>query len=100
MIAIFAPSLAAAAAILRRATLVVGVLAIAGCSSEPEDCEGRDLLYEVTSPDSRWRASLYSNVCAAGLVTETSVTAGLRPTNSKARGHPAEGVEIGMDYVG
>jgi len=100
MIAIFAPVLAAAAAILRRATLVVGMLAIAGCSSEPEDCEVRDLLSEVTSPDSTWSASLYSNICAAGLVTIPSVTAELRPAHSKARGYPGEGVVFGMDDFG
>jgi hypothetical protein len=100
MIATFAPFLAAAAAILRPAILVVAMLAIAGCSSQPEDCEVRDLLSEVTSPDSRWSASLYSNICAAGLVTIPSVTAELRPAHSKATGYPGEGVVFGMDDFG
>ncbi len=76
------------------------MLAVAGCRSQPEACEVRDLLSEVTSPDSRWIASLYSNVCAAGLVTSLSVTAELRPANSKARGYPGEGVVFGMDDFG
>src|SRR2546426_6224240 len=59
------------------------MLVIAGCSSAPEECEVRDLLSEVTSPDSRWSASLYSNVCAAGLVTVASVTAELRPAQDR-----------------
>jgi len=100
MIAIFAPFLAAAAAMLRRAILAAGILAIAGCSSKPEDCEVRDLLSEVTSPDSGWSASLYSNVCAAGLVTVPSDTAELRPVHGKATGYPGEGVVFGMDDFG
>ena len=86
--------------ILRQAILVTGMLAIAGCNSEPRDCEVRDLLTEVMSPDSRWTASLYSNVCAAGLVTSPSVTAELRPAHSKATGYPGEGVVFGMDDFG
>ena len=86
--------------ILRQAILVAGMLAIAGCSGQPEDCEVRDLLSEVTSPDSRWSASLYANVCAAGLVTIASVTAELRPAHSKATGYPGEGVVFGMDDFG
>jgi hypothetical protein len=100
LIAIFAPFLTVAAVILRQAVLVAGILAIAGCSSQPEDCEVRDLISEVTSPDSRWSASLYSNVCAAGLVTSPSVTVELRPANSKATGYPGEGVVFGMDDFG
>jgi hypothetical protein len=100
MIAIFALLLAAPAAILRRAILVAGMLAFAGCGSEREDCEVRDLLSEVTSPDSRWMASLYSNVCAAGFVTSPSVTVELRPANRKATGYPEEGVVFGMDDFG
>src|SRR5438309_3732787 len=76
------------------------MLVIAGCSSQPEDCEVRDLLSEVTSPDSRWSASLYANVCAAGLVTIASVTAELRPAHSKATEYPGEGVVFGMDDFG
>src|SRR3989442_969457 len=76
------------------------MLAVAGCRSQPEACEVRDLLSEVTSPDSRWNASLYSNVCAAGLVTVPSVTAELRPAHSKATGYPGEGVLFGMDDFG
>ena len=94
------PLLAAAPVILRQASLAAGILVIAGCSSEPEDCEVRDLLSEVTSPDSRWSASLYANVCAAGLVTIASVTAELRPAHSKATGYPGEGVVFGMDDFG
>src|SRR2546426_4778044 len=67
------------------------MLAVAGCRSQPEACEVRDLLSEVTSPDSRWSASLYANVCAAGLVTVPSVTVELRPAHSKATGYPGEG---------
>jgi len=85
---------------LRQAILVTGMLTIAGCNSEPRDCEVRDLLTEVMSPDSRWTASLYSNVCAAGLITSPSVTAELRPANSKATGYPGEGVVFGMDDFG
>jgi len=85
---------------LRPAILAAGMLAIAGCSSQPEDCEVRDLISEVTSPDSRWSASLYSNVCAAGLVTTPSVTVELRPATSKATGYPDEGVVFGMDDFG
>jgi hypothetical protein len=76
------------------------MLAIASCSGQPEACEVRDLLSEVTSPDSSWSASLYSNVCAAGLVTVPSVTAELRPAHSKATGYPDEGVVFGMDDFG
>ena len=86
--------------ILRQAILAAGILANAGCSSQPEDCEVRDLLSEVTSPDSRWSASLYANVCAAGLVTVPSVTVELRPAHSKATGYPGEGVVFGMDDFG
>ena len=86
--------------ILRQAILAAGILANAGCSSQPEDCEVRDLLSEVTSPDSRWSASLYANVCAAGLVTVPSVTVELRPAHSKATGYPGEGVVLGMDDFG
>ena len=86
--------------ILRQAILAAGILANAGCSSQPEDCEVRDLLSEVTSPDSRWSASLYANVCAAGLVTIASVTAELRPAHSKATEYPGEGVVFGMDDFG
>src|SRR2546421_11055946 len=76
------------------------MLAVAGCRSEPEACEFRDLLSQVMSPDSRWSASLYSNVCAAGLVTVASVTAELRPAHSKTTGYPGEGVVFGMDDFG
>src|SRR2546422_5655280 len=76
------------------------MLAVAGCRSQPEACEVRDLLSEVTSPDSRWSASLYANVCAAGLVTVPSVTVELRPAHSKATGYPGEGVVLGMDDFG
>jgi len=86
--------------ILRQTILVAGMLVIASCSRQPEACEVRDLLSEITSPDSRWSASLYSNVCAAGLVTVPSVTAELRPVNSKATGYPGEGVVFGMDDFG
>jgi len=86
--------------ILRQAILAAGILPIAGCSSKPEDCEVRDLLSEVTSPDSSWIASLYSNACAAGFVTSPSVTAELRPAHSKATGYPGEGVVFGMDDFG
>jgi hypothetical protein len=100
MIAVCAPFLTVAAVSLRRAILVTGMLAIAGCSSQPEDCEVRDLLSEVTSPDSRWSASLYANVCGAGFVTSPSVTVELRPANSKATGYAGEGVVFGMDDFG
>jgi len=86
--------------ILRQTILVAGMFVIASCSGQPEDCEVRDLLSEVTSPDSTWSASLYANVCAAGLVTVPSVTAELRPAHSKATGYPGEGVVFGMDDFG
>jgi hypothetical protein len=72
---------------------------VAGCG-RAADCEGRDLLAEAASPDGKRVASLYSNVCAAGMVTSTSVTAEVRAAGRRPPVNPGPGVVFGMEDFG
>jgi hypothetical protein len=83
----------------RSVSCAIVAVCAANCG-KPADCEARDLLAQAQSPDSRWTAALYSNVCAAGTVTSASVTAEIRPAGSTALGYPDNGVIFGMEDFG
>jgi hypothetical protein len=73
--------------------------ALAGCS-KVEECEQRQLLSEAIAPTKTQVAFLYSNVCAAGLVTSASVTAEIRSFGAKPEGSPGDSVVFGMEDFG
>jgi hypothetical protein len=75
------------------------MMTIAGCG-KPSTCEIREQLSEVASPSKSHLASIYSNVCAAGFVTYTSVTVEIHPTAEPAQLGPGQRVVFGMEDFG
>jgi hypothetical protein len=76
-----------------------GILAWWSLTFRPPNCEQREPLSQVASPDGAWVATLYDNICSdGGWVTVLFVTAEITRPNEPAAPMPAkDNTVFGMD---